>query len=212
MIDAQRAKRDLRAFLKRLYRREGDFPVIWKLEPQRRGAWHFHLIVFYLPYVPLKTILHHWREVTSEATITEVRIEPISSAKKCRSYVAKYVGKRVEDRFIEWFALLLLKAPNWFLFLSYLDYLPNLAATIFPGRYWGIENRKNMPWATLVEMSIVLNEVFYNLKRAARRHWRGTNTNARCGFTLYVRNAGQWLDYMFYLIGENHKERVQCQC
>jgi hypothetical protein len=37
-------KRHLQAFQKRLIRTWGKLPVVWKLEPQRRGAPHFHLI------------------------------------------------------------------------------------------------------------------------------------------------------------------------
>lgn len=41
------AKRELRSFIKRLERWTGQaWGIIWKLEPQKRGAPHFHLILF----------------------------------------------------------------------------------------------------------------------------------------------------------------------
>ncbi len=39
-------KSDLDAFRKRLYRKYGEFPAIWRLEFQKRGAPHFHLLMF----------------------------------------------------------------------------------------------------------------------------------------------------------------------
>jgi hypothetical protein len=40
------SKRDLDAVLKRFFREFGERAVIWKLEPQDRGAPHYHLLVF----------------------------------------------------------------------------------------------------------------------------------------------------------------------
>ena len=205
MTNAQRAKRDLRAFLKRLYRRYGNCPSLWKLEPQKRGAWHFHLLIWDLPFIPLSEILEHWREVTTEQTITQVKIEPVQSARKARSYVSKYLGKQIDDAFLRWFVLFLLRCPAWQVFALALDYLPNLAATVAPGRFWGIENRKNVQWAELIAFSIMLDQSFYDFKRAARRSWHGINTNKWQGFTLYVRNPARWHEYLFYIIGEVEK-------
>ncbi len=39
-------KSDLAAFRKRLFRKYGEFPCIWRLEFQKRGAPHFHLLMF----------------------------------------------------------------------------------------------------------------------------------------------------------------------
>lgn len=202
MMDANRAKRDLRAVLKRWYRRYGNIPCLWKLEPQKRGAWHFHLICFNMPYLPLKEVLDDWREVTGDNSITQVKIEPIQSARKARSYCAKYLAKPISDGFLNWFALILLKCPSWLVFRLSLDYLPNLAVNSSPGRFWGIENRKNVIWATLTEFSITRNEAYYNFKRAARRKWAGVNSGEHSGFTLYSQDINRWIDYLFYLMGD----------
>lgn len=44
--DPHQWKRDLQDWQKRLYRRWGIMSAIWKLEPQKRGAPHFHLLLF----------------------------------------------------------------------------------------------------------------------------------------------------------------------
>ena len=201
MLDASKAKRDLRAFLKRIYRREGKLPTLWKLEPQKRGAWHFHLIIWEMSYWSTNDILKHWRKVTGEETITQVKIEPIQSAKKARSYCAKYLGKPIGMVcFALWLAHLS-GCPASLLFALALDYLPNLAATSFPGRFWGIENRINVRYAQLKQVSIAIGEAFYHFKRAARRKWGGINKGARSGYTLYVHDNEQWFEYLFYLVG-----------
>ena len=39
-------KGQLKALYKRLKRRFGDFPCLWRMGIQQRGAWHFHLLLF----------------------------------------------------------------------------------------------------------------------------------------------------------------------
>ena len=56
--DAQGAKRDLVAFWKRVRRAFLGAGAIWRVEFQKRGAPHFHLI-FYGPYLP-KGLLQLW--------------------------------------------------------------------------------------------------------------------------------------------------------
>jgi hypothetical protein len=201
MLNASRAKRDLRALLKRWYRRFGNIPVLWKMEPQKRGAWHFHLIVWNMPFLEKKELLEDWREIAEDATITEVKIEPIRTAKKARSYVAKYCAKKVAINYVVTLLALLWKLKTTIVVALCLDHLPNLAVIQKPGRFWGIENRKNLVWAILKTFSIILDQDFHNFKRAARRKWSGINRNKHAGFTLYVQHPDQWIDYMFYLIG-----------
>ncbi len=43
---ARATKRDLDAFIKRFEREFGQFWLIWKLEPQKRGAPHYHLLIY----------------------------------------------------------------------------------------------------------------------------------------------------------------------
>jgi len=205
MQDAQTAKKHKRALLKRWYRRFGLLATLWKLEPQKRGAWHFHLLVWGMPYLSHNDLLADWRGVTGDDTITQVKIEPIQSAKKARSYVAKYVGKPVLDSLLlQLFALALWWHPAHVLLVG-LDYLPKQAVWFFPGRFWGIENRKKMHWATLRVVSVARTPAIWQLKRGARRQWRGINANQYQGFTLFVRNPSQWLDYLFYLIGMEYQ-------
>ncbi len=44
--DPKDCKGHLKAFRKPLQRRYGPFAAFWRLGIQRRGAWHFHLLLF----------------------------------------------------------------------------------------------------------------------------------------------------------------------
>jgi hypothetical protein len=178
---AEQAKTHLRAFLKRVFRRFGEVPVVWRLEPQARGAWHFHLIAVDLPYYHWKECLKDWREVTGDPTITNIKLEFCYTSKQVRCYVAKYVAK---------------VAPQ-----SNLDTAANLAADHFPGRFWGIENRKNITWAQIIEVISSTMDGLHDFKRAARRYWRGINRKGDAGFSLYVQNAERWFEYLLFCLG-----------
>jgi hypothetical protein len=168
-----------------------------------------------MPYYEQKKLLKHWQEVAGDDTITQVRIERISSASKARSYVSKYIGKKEVRQEIR-FAIRLYILWNyikrgaleidgismawWLLQKALLDYPTNPPETTYPGRFWGMENRTNAPWAELREVSVMLNKAHYDMKRAARHMWGGINTGGRQGFSLFTSNVDAWFDMLFDLI------------
>jgi hypothetical protein len=143
------------------------------MEYQERGAIHFHLIAFDIPYYHWKLCLADWREATGDPEITNIKLEFCYNAKHVRRYVSKYVAK-VEA------------------YHGNLDTTSNLAADDLPGRFWGVENRKNLRFAVLVTFVCDATEVFWHFKRYARRYWSGVNRRGACGFTLYVDNIANW--------------------
>jgi len=197
--NAATCKSHLRTFLKRLYRKYGEKVVLWRMDTQQRGCWHFHLIVFELPYAPRTKpdgsgLLDWWRDITGQSTITQFDIQLIRTARKARSYVAKYVGK-VGDLAV------------------YLDYLANLPEALLPGRFWGIENRKNITWAELTTWVMRVASEFagyFDFKRAARQHWDGVNGSRYEGFTIFVRDIVAWERMLHLLIRAEYsaKKRV----
>ena len=72
--DPEVCKNHLKALRKRLQRMFGDFAAFWRMGIQRRGAWHFHLLLFVGPSVgPIgelrRFISSSWHEVTG--TVSE---------------------------------------------------------------------------------------------------------------------------------------------
>ena len=71
-------KRHLKAFRKRLQREFGDFAGFWRLGIQRRGAWHFHLLLFVGPSFGTlgelrRFISSSWYEVTGKVSEGHLR-------------------------------------------------------------------------------------------------------------------------------------------
>jgi hypothetical protein len=68
----ERCKRHLKALRKRLERRYKSFAAFWRLGIQRRGAWHFHLLLFVGPSIGSvdelrRFISSSWYEVTGRS-------------------------------------------------------------------------------------------------------------------------------------------------
>lgn len=125
---------------------------IWKLEPQKRGAPHYHLI----GQLGLVENIHLLRKYLSETWYricdtgdpkhlkAGVQADYINdSVGKMRAYVCKYVGKgdASETQYPEW-------------------------AT--PGRFWGVIGRENLP-PVLVHAIDLTEKDFYRIKRLVRK-------------------------------------------
>ena len=119
-----------RAFLRRLYYEYGTCAVIWRLEPQRRGAPHFHLMVFSdKPMaIPLTgrpglwwgDLSQWWYDIVGSNdpwhAIHGVRdVQRVRSWNGVMSYASKYLAKESEIKLpgrqwgIEYKALLLIR-------------------------------------------------------------------------------------------------------
>jgi len=123
--DPGACKDHLKAFRKRLQRRFGKFPVIWRLGIQRRGAWHFHLLLF-VPasagsLVELRRFLStSWYEICGGVSDDHLRhgahVRVEQSWGQAASYVERYVAKQ--------------------------EVFP---AGVRTGRVWGCWNREGLP-------------------------------------------------------------------
>ena len=134
------AKRALDVFFKRMKRRFPDASAIWKLEPQKRGFPHFHMLVYELPNIPYQKISRVWHECTQEVSdkhrksgvdVMEVGVQ--SDDGRLQVYLSKYFSKETNG----W--------PT--------EQLPDDVAESWkrPGRFWGVWNRSCLPvaeWST----------------------------------------------------------------
>ena len=126
--DVENAKTHLRAFYKRLKRKNDSLAAIWRLEFQRRGAPHFHLILMNWEYIPQYGLLEFWQEVTgAEVKLLDIRMVQGDPQTALR-YAAKYSAKRS----------------------TYLDNSAYLAAhpNTNIGRHWGSYNLERARYAT----------------------------------------------------------------
>ena len=99
-IGCQEAKSHLWAFWRRFERTfTGKIGMIWKLEPQKRGVWHFHLMVYGIKFIPHRWAKFAWSQIIGSQGVrgafdrgVDIKFVP-ASLRILRSYVAKYFSK-----------------------------------------------------------------------------------------------------------------------
>lgn len=151
----RRWKRDLDVWLGRLRRAHPEAWAVWRLEPQRRGAPHYHLLVFGLPRLEAAWLSRSWFEVVGSGDERHLRagtqVQRVESWRRVIRYASKYLAKEVEE-------------------------LPD-AWQHGVGRWWGVHNRKQAHRdAYEVELG---SRGFYRLRRVVRRMVFGPGASGR---------------------------------
>jgi len=122
------AKATLKRFTMRLRRAYPEMSAIWRQERQERGAIHFHLIIFNLPYIPQRDLQKTWEQCTGEPR-SIIHIKLLNSSRAVMFYVSKYIAKQQEE-------------------MS--EVLTSLDKPTYQhgmGRSWGYVNKKGLPFA-----------------------------------------------------------------
>lgn len=164
-------KRHLKLFLKRLVYTYPAAAGVWKLEPQKRGAPHYHILcwmpVFMMAELRL-WVSKVWFEVVNSGDplhlLAGTRVELVKSERGVMAYAGKYVGKVTDDL--------------------------NLSEEVRgswgqAGKWWGIFQRDNIPWAVLVTCELTYSEackVMRLMRRAGKLRSRDYKSlNLLCG-------------------------------
>ncbi len=176
--DPQLCKGHLKALRKRLQREYGPFAAFWRMGIQRRGAWHFHLLLLVGPSVgPIdklrRFISSSWYEVTGKVSEghlrTGTRVETIRKWKQATSYVERYMAKPEE--------------------------FPEGRQT---GRIWGIWNEELLPvqWET-VQVSL---RAAFSIRRIYRKLAKRIGSGSLRRITVFVRyeNVVRLLEFFGY--------------
>lgn len=197
----RQAKSDLACLLMRISRHFDGLPMsgFWRMEFQRRGAPHFHLILFGIPYFDKLTLQKMWADVIHDETGSVfTRIEQIKGVRHLMSYVSKYVAKVSPDGGFNYVPYLCVPQNQDTDNDSDNDNEGDSEESI--GRFWGVWNKQNLPLGTLqiVEVAGAAFGLIHTLKRAARHRWKPTNKAMYAGFTLIGVNAGRWFDLFLY--------------
>jgi len=93
MVSHERARMVFKRFAMRLRRAFASVSAVWRLEYQpKRGAIHFHLICFNLPFWEQAEVQRCWEACTQEhRSIVDIRL--IHGARSIMAYVSKYIAK-----------------------------------------------------------------------------------------------------------------------
>ena len=178
--DPEVCKGHLKALRKRLKRRYGEFAAFWRMGIQKRGAFHFHLLLFVPPSIGrIDTIRHFisssWYEICGEVSEVHLRagtrVEQIRKWKIATSYAEKYLAKQEE--------------------------FPDRLET---GRIWGIWNEKLLPiqWET-VKVSL---QDAYRSRRVFRKLTKRRGSGSLRRLTVFIRheNVVRLLQFLGYCL------------
>jgi len=176
--DPRLCKSHLKALRKRLQRKYGRFAAFWRMGIQKRGAWHFHLLLFVSPaFGPLgklrSFVASSWYEVCGEISEGHLRagtrVEEVRTWRRATSYAEKYLAKKEE--------------------------FPEGSET---GRIWGVWNQELLPvrWETV---QISLRDA-YKIRRIFRGLARLKGTGSLRRLTVFVRheNVIRLLEFLGY--------------
>jgi len=176
--DPEVCKNHLKALRKRLQRKFGEFAGFWRMGVQKRGAWHFHILLFMgLSMGPVRElrrfISSSWHEVTGEVSEGHLRagtsVNVVKKWKQATSYAERYMAKPEE--------------------------FPEELQT---GRIWGVWNEQLLPvrWET-VEVS--LKDAF-RIRRIYRKLARRKGIGSLRRVTVFVRheNVVRLLEFFGY--------------
>lgn len=176
------SKQHFRAFLERVRRKYPQCSAIWRLEFQERGAPHFHIMFFNLPYWKKESVQKVWAECINERGRQPfTRIEQVNSHKGVMSYVSKYIAKLPEG------------GDSGFNSPTYLHAYQQMFGKEI-GRVWGYFQRQNLPWAERFYYERDLNPVEYaKFRWLAMQHYPPIAKYMSWGFRLYVPRADRWM-------------------
>jgi len=197
---ARESKRHLDIFLKRIRR---AFPVaggIWKLEPQQRGAPHYHLLVWGAPLVVVDEInmtvsgLRYfipsaWYEIAGggdekhllwhEGLLGHGNKQCVQAVRSWRgvwSYASKYLGKTFD-------------VSGW--------------ENQWTGRYWGVFNPSAIPFGETKIVMVTRGQAVRMMRMQKRfaYHHKKMHYKKNNSMTIFC-DASQWVEKLEVMSGE----------
>lgn len=143
--------------------------AMWRKEWQGRGAIHFHLICFNMPYWKQAAIQKCWEECTGEST-SIVYVKLLRNKRQAMYYVSKYIAKEPET--------------DGQASLDNVPY-PNDTQEHSTGRHWGYIQAKRLPYAKIVRVVLLDTNVADYLRFAMRSLARFRTAKGGGTLTLY---------------------------
>jgi hypothetical protein len=179
------SKKHLDIFNKRLVRAFPDAGFIWKLEPQQRGAPHYHLLVWGVSEHDLFMFtVSAWYEIAGDGDNRHLAfhmgglgnqpcVSAVRSRKGVMQYAAKYLGKTFD-------------VAGW--------------DEIYPGRFWAVVQRDNIPFGLGMIMYITKKDAHTWMRY--QRRFSGIKSRNYSSLTTFCR-ADDWTSNIMEVQKEN---------
>ena len=186
-----------RAFRERLRRAFPKASAVIRLQFDSAGARdyhpHFHFVAFGLPYVDKDWLEATWADVIGADPGNATQIRALWSMRQALAYVSDYVAS-------EGGGLVHLAYPHAGIDEETGEVVGdvNEEGLVWIGRVWFEHNKAYLPYADLIQLSIILDSWFYDLKRDARKVWSLVNDHAWAGFSLFVEEPERWIELALY--------------
>jgi hypothetical protein len=174
--DPKESKRHLKIFIQRLLRAYPHVAGLWKLEPQERGAPHYHALLWGVDSAELKNFVPYtWHKIAGDGDNYHLlfHLGLLHNSKHCVSlvnsfrgvwaYASKYLGKTFD-------------VAGW--------------EDKYTGKFWGYVNRSKIPFGELCELQVTSKKAFLVMRY--QRRFSGRKTSNK-GFTLFC-DADQWMN------------------
>lgn len=167
------AKDYLASFFKRVARKFPQLAAVWRMEFQKRGAPHFHVILYNTPYIDKSWIQSAWGDIVDEAR-PFTRIERVKSYRHLMGYAGKYLAKVGDD-------------PGF----NSGAYLTGFGGSAYDendsiGRHWGVYNSAGLPFDEEIEGTIPLDGSWWLIRRYCTKFWAWLEPETEYGFTIFT--------------------------
>jgi hypothetical protein len=192
-LEAAHWKRDFDKWCKRLHRKYPAAGLVWRLEPQKRGAPHFHVLLY---GVKLAVDFREWLRLSWYECVNSgdtkhyyrgTDVEAVRSHRGVRSYAGKYLAKvQAPPQQVDCDGEIL-PMPDW-------------SAV---GRWWGVRYGENLPFSDVVGGRGLSFVEAARLMRYLRRYLKGQGkrvNGSMPGMTVFVNTPRQWFDNLDRLI------------
>jgi hypothetical protein len=141
--------------------------TIWRMEPQKRGAPHFHMLVWGVGYWDLRKFMPRaWYEVVGSNDPLHLNsgtnIEIIRSWRGVTSYVSKYIAK--------------------------VEHLPPGWEQV--GRMWGVVKRDRLHWSRVQEYKVFQKQAVMAM-RYMRRYAKLISRDY-ASLSIFINHPDQW--------------------
>lgn len=177
---AAKWKKDLNVVLQLLGDNFDKPVIIWKLEPQERGAPHFHLAVYTEMWMGPKWLARKWYRIVGSGDRRHLRagtgVERARTRRGSLSYIAKYIGKAFTA------------PPGW-------EHV---------GRYWGVRNRpKGMLKRVWVPQrsAYLIRRALWRFRASHNRRYKRTKYRGDAQGTSGYLSGGQTERLIAYALG-----------